>query len=97
MARLLRLLAGETNAAEVPGAAAIVSFEGTGLLRRTDEFLEAHPDDTATAELTRLRRLLVPSPENLDRVSVGEAPGSRQEGGTHLAALDSQGGTCESI
>ena len=66
----LRLFAGEIEASQVLRHPELMDYSGTGVIQLAQEYLATGPDDEARTEIARLLDQLVPSREQLERMSV---------------------------
>jgi hypothetical protein len=96
---LLSYLAGETGPSDIPGVTAVVAAGATGLLREAQDYVADPPQDSPyPAEINRLLDKLIPSQEELDRLS--EPAGQSRDTGPILASFErpAQGyGGCEIV
>ncbi|MEZ0396322.1 MAG: hypothetical protein ABWK53_07855 [Anaerolineales bacterium] len=78
---LLKLFAGEIQAAEASLGPGVLEAEGSGVLDLAIEYLQTGTDQAVKAEITRLLNILVPSQAVLDQYSIPAEQASRRPPG----------------
>ena len=84
----MKFLAGEARVQDInPNGRKITAYEGSGIVRAVNNYLDGGPDAATQAELQRLLDLILPDPAKLELYSV---PTAGNTSAAHLAKLKTQ-------